>query len=139
NNGATARTIDLSGAATVEDILNKINAADAGVQARINPAGTGIDIVSVVSGRTLSVSEAGGNTAALLGIRSLHGGTLLSTLNGGAGVRTIEGKTDLRITAADGAAFEVDLSGARTIQDVLDRINTAASTAGVAVNASLPT
>lgn len=139
NNGATARTIDLSGAATVEDILNKINAADAGVQARINPAGTGIDIVSVVSGRTLSVSEAGGNTAALLGIRSLHGGTLLSTLNGGAGVRTIEGKTDLRITAADGAAFEVDLSGARTVQDVLDRINTAASTAGVAVNASLPT
>ncbi|NLU19783.1 MAG: flagellar hook-associated protein FlgL [Phycisphaerae bacterium] len=138
-NGAVSRTVDLSGATTVQDILNTINSSDTGVRACINAAGTGIDIINLTSGGSLSIGEAGGNTAGLLGLRTFHGGTLLSSLNGGRGVGTREGKNDLHIVAADGTAFDVALTGARTVQDVLDRINAAASAAGVAVVASLAT
>ncbi|GMV96678.1 MAG: hypothetical protein AMXMBFR83_10400 [Phycisphaerae bacterium] len=135
-NGPDSRTIDLSGATTVQDVLNTINTAGVGVRARINAAGTGIDIINTVSGMPLSVGEAGGNTADLLGIRSLHGGTPLASLNGGRGVSTRPGKNDLHVVAADGSAFDVALTGAVTAQDVIDRINAAAAAAGVAVTAS---
>ncbi|GMU24554.1 MAG: hypothetical protein AMXMBFR13_46280 [Phycisphaerae bacterium] len=134
-NGPHRRSIDLNGATTLQDILNRINSADAGVEARINSAGTGLDIVNLISGARLSVGEDGGNTAELLGIRSLHGATLLSSLNDGRGVTQVDG-ADLRITASDGSTFDVDVSGAATIQDVLDRINAAT---GGAVTASLAT
>lgn len=139
SNGGTSRTVDLSGAATIQDILNRINTSGAGVQASINSAGTGIDIRNLTSGGSLSIGENGGDTAELLGIRSLHGGTLLSSLNGGRGVSTRPGMNDLHISAADGSGFDVALTGAVTVQDVLDRINAAAATAGVAVTASLAT
>lgn len=138
-NGPITQTIDLGGAVTIQDALNKINTAGVGVDARINAAGTGIDIVNGTSGLVLSVGESGGNTAELLGIRSMHGGTQLSSLNNGRGVSTRPGKNDLHITAASGVSFDVALTGAVTVQDVLDRINAAAAGAGVAVTASLVT
>ncbi len=135
--GATTQTVDLSGAATIQDVLNLINTSGTNVSASINAAGTGIDVVNLLSGVPMTIGEAGGNTADLLGIRSLYGGTLLSSLNGGQGVTTMPGKDDFRIVASDGNSVDVNLDGALTVQDVLDRINAAAGAAGVPVSAVL--
>ncbi len=135
NGGATA-TIDLSRAATIEDALNAINHADAGVWARISDNGMGIDIVSRISGVDFTIEETTGQTATLLGVRSTHSGTLLASLNGGLGVQTAGGD-DLRITTRSGATVDVDLDGLTTIQDVIDRLNTAGGgqiVAGLASN-----
>jgi len=67
----------------------------------------------------------------------MHAGTLLSELNQGKGVQASPGHNDLNIQAKDGTQFQVSLSGCRTNQDVLDRINAAAAAAGVAVTADL--
>ncbi len=136
-NGTLSATIDLSGAATVQDILNQINTAGVEVVAKINEAGTGIDVLSRMSGGQMRIGEAGTGTAELLGIRSSHGTTALSELNQGRGVTNVEGKADFRIIARDGSTVDVDIDGAQTIQDVLDAINTSAATAGVAIAAGL--
>jgi flagellar hook-associated protein 3 FlgL len=136
-NGHLASDIDLSGATTIQEILNRINTADVEVRAQINAAGDGIDVLNPVSGFQMKISEVGGNTAELLGIRSMYAGTLLSELNQGKGVPVLDGRDDMTIQAKDGASFNVSLSGSRTIQDVLDRINAAAVAAGVDVVADL--
>ncbi|UCD75461.1 MAG: MFS transporter [Phycisphaerales bacterium] len=51
--------------------------------------------------------------------------TQLSILYDGDGISFVQGHPDLRITARDNTMFEVDLYGAQTIGDVLDRINDA--------------
>ncbi len=130
DNGSLSATIDLAGAVTVQEVLNRINFAGVEVEARINDAATGIDIVSRMSGSDLHVGEAGGTSAELLGIRSLHGGTELSRLNHGRGVSTVAGKDDLRFIARDGTLIDVNLDGARTMQDVIDRINARSALAG---------
>jgi flagellar hook-associated protein 2 len=109
---------------TVQDLLNAINGSGADVLARVNPAGTGIDIVNPVQGTKMTIAENGGTTAADLGVLSFSGATLLSTLNGGKGVGTIPG-ADFQVTRADGSTFGVDVDGAKTVQDAIDKINAA--------------
>ncbi len=129
-NGVKTATIDLSGCTTVEDMLNAINGAGAGVLGRINAAGDGIDIMNTVQGITMTIAENGGTTAADLGVRSFGPQTLLADVNGGKGVRTATGM-DLLITRRDGTSFQVEIDGLTTIQDVIDAINTADGGAGV--------
>ena len=136
-NGPNSATIDLSGAVTVQDVLNSMNAAGVYVRARINDAGTGIDVVNRLSGSELSIGEAGGNTAEVLGIRSMYAATRLVDMNDGDGVGTRSGLADLRIVARDGSVVDVNLDGASTVGDVLAAINAAAAAAGVAVTASM--
>jgi len=138
-NGSLSETIDLSGLTTIQEVLNRINAAGVEVHAEINDAGTGIDVISLMSGMAMSIGEAGDTTAELLGIRTLHGQTRLSDLNNGRGVDIREGFDDLAVTARNGSSFDVRLDGATTVQDVIDKINDAATAAGVAVTASLAT
>ncbi len=121
-NGGQTYEISFNTAETVEDLLNIINGSGAGALAEINAAGTGIDLRSRLSGADFSVGENGGATATQLGVRSFTGDTRLEDLNYGRGVQIIEG-TDFTIIANDGAKLEIDLSGARTIGDVLDAIN----------------
>ncbi len=123
-NGGASKTIDLSGAVTVEDLLNKINSSGTGVRAEINAAGDGINVLNPTQGTDLRISENGGTTATDLGLRSLTPSTALADLNGGKGVRMAAG-ADMNITRIDGTSFTVDLDGAITIQDVIDKINTA--------------
>lgn len=128
-NGTVATTVDftsppLRSPATVEDLLNAINTCGADVQAQINAAGTGIDIVNPNQGTDMTIGENGGTTAADLGVRSFTGTTTLSELNAGKGVRTAAGP-DFQVTRSDGTSFTVDIDGAATIQDVIDRINLA--------------
>lgn len=136
-NGSAETDVDLSSATTIQDVLNLINTSGTNVTARINSAGTAIEVVNLVSGSELKIGEAGGTTAATLGIRSYNAGTLLSSMNQGKGVTVREGMADLSIRAKNDVTFEVSLTGATTVQDVIDKINAAASAAGVAVTASL--
>jgi flagellar hook-associated protein 3 FlgL len=126
--------VDLSSAATVQDILNAINLAGIGVRAEINADGTGINIFNQLSGSEMSIGENGGTTATDLGIRSMAGSTLLSSLNGGQGIHPEQGVADIRITDRLGVDYDINLDSAATVQDVLDLINTAA---GGQVTASL--
>ncbi len=139
NNGGNSAVVDLSTAQTVQDIINAINNADVYVLARINDAGTGIDVLNRVSGTSLSIGENGGTTATDLGIRTFDAATPLSALNFGNGVGIKDGETDLEIIARNGATFEVNLDGAATVGDVIDRINQAAQDAGIAVSAAFTT
>ena len=139
SNGTDSVAIDLSAATTVQDIINAIDGAGLNVRARLNEDGTGIDLVNLVSGASLSVAENGGTTAAELGLRTYDLTTPLSELNFGRGVDTVEGSDDLRITAKDGSTVDVNLDEAATIGEVIAAINAAAADAGVAITAGLPT
>lgn len=123
-NGPQEVTIHPRDATTVQDLLNMINGSDVGAWARIADDGRRLEIVSRVSGVDLQIEEAGGRSATSLGIRSMHAGTRLADLNHGVGVETVAGN-DLRITTASGLNIDVDLDGAQTLQDVINRLNAA--------------
>jgi flagellar hook-associated protein 3 FlgL len=134
-NGINTKTIDFAGTTTIEDVLNRINRSDIGAQAKINAAGTGIDIVNRVSGTDLHVEENGGSAATNLGVRTIAGETRLSDINLGRGFETSIGN-DVRITTRDGSVLEFDLDGVQTIQDVIDAFNAGG---GGAITATLGT
>jgi flagellin-like hook-associated protein FlgL len=115
---------------TVEDLLNAVNGSKTGVLAKINDAGNGIDLVNPTQGVAMTVAENGGTTAADLGIRSLAPTTKLADLNGGKGVNTVNGP-ELQVTRKDGTSFQVDISSAVTVQDVINAINAADGGSGV--------
>ncbi len=134
-NGGASETLAFDTDVTVEDMLNRINNAGLGVRARINADGDGIEIINQINGSELRIGENGGTTADDLGVRTFRPETAMADLRDGRGIRLIDAKTDLRVTARDGATFEVDLSAAVTIDDVITLINDAATAAGVAVAA----
>jgi len=130
-NGQNTATISLAGANTVQDLLNRINASSVHVQAQVNAAGTGIDILNPIQGTQMTIGENGGTTAADLGVRSYGPATPLSELNGGKGVATAASGPDFQVTRSDGTSFSVSVAGAQTVQDVINQINTAAGGTGV--------
>ncbi|MBL9084038.1 MAG: hypothetical protein JNK76_19630 [Planctomycetales bacterium] len=109
-NGSKTVTVDLSGADTVEDLLNIINGSEANVLASMNAARTGIEIRSRMSGAAFSIGENGGTTATQLGVRTTTGSTTLASLNHGDGVQFATDTDDFRITSRDGTSFGVSLS-----------------------------
>jgi flagellar hook-associated protein 3 FlgL len=146
-NGGKSVALDISGAETVEDLINLINSSDVGLLADINAANNGIDVRSVLSGADFTIGENGGTTATQLGIRTFTADTRLDALNRGVGVPTNDLQDDqlapfvddLQIIARDGTALTVDLTGATTLQDVVDLVNTDPNnnTGGTAVLAQL--
>lgn len=143
-NAGQTREIDLSSAATVQDIMNLVAAQSIGVRIEVDPSGR-LNARNELSGAVMSIEEiAGGTTATELGIRSLHGSTRLADFNAGRGVASVSGSSDpvtglpdptldldFRVTLKDGRSFDVDLGASATVQDVLDAINAAAAGAGV--------
>lgn len=129
-------TIDLSSATTLQDVIDAIDAgANTDVSASLNETGDGIDIVDN-TGQTdynLKVEESGSTTAADLGIKEdvsssrIYGQellpdlqtTYLDWLNTQTGVSA--GK--IKITDRSGAYSEIDLTSAKTLQQVIDAIN----------------
>ena len=131
-NGSTAQVVDLSTAATVQDMMNAVNSAGLGVRMEINDGLRGLNLVNELSGAQMSVGEAaGGSTASDLGLRSFAGATLLSEFRFGLGVEIKTGEDDLRIMLHDATSFDVNLDGATTAQDVIAAIGTAATGAGL--------
>jgi flagellin-like hook-associated protein FlgL len=111
-NAGGAADIDLSGAQTLQDVKNAIERTGLGVRVVLNADGTGIDVLSEVSGGkglALSISESGDGTqtASRLGIRSLDASTSLSDFNEGEGVEIIDGATD-PITGLPDPEHDVD-------------------------------
>ena len=131
--GGVTKTLDFSTAQTVEDMMNIVDQANLGLKLQVNEAGTGFNLISEVSGLRLTVGENGGTTAHDLGISSLGDQTRLENFREGFGVESVKDKTDFRVTLHDGTTFEVDTYGTQTLKDVIDRINDAATDAGVAV------
>ncbi|MDZ4755301.1 MAG: flagellin [Phycisphaerae bacterium] len=144
-NANQVREVDLSGAATIRDLMNAFDGLGIGVRLEIAESGDRLNAKNELSGGYLSIEEiAGGTTATELGIRSLHTSTLLADFNQGRGVGQVNGKidpisglpdpslnTDFQVTVKDGRSFAVDIDGATTVQDVLDVINAAAAAAGL--------
>ncbi len=138
--GARTAIADFSGAQTVEDVINEIERLNLGLRLEINAQGTGLNLLTDVSGIELSVGEVnGGTTATDLGIRTFNRSTLLTDISHGlhkavGGIHRNEGQNDLRFRLADGTRdFEVNLDGAATIGDVIDAIAGAAAAAGLNV------
>lgn len=131
---------------TLGGLIDRINAelSDAGVTdvvARINDDGDGLRLEN--SGpEAITVAENTGSTAADLGLlgsgaagASVDGrrlladlnGTLLRNINGGSG---LGGAGTIDFTARDGATFSIDVSGAETVNQLIDLINADAGNAG---------
>lgn len=130
-NGGDTYNISFENAETVEDVLNTLNNAGAGLHAEINSGGDGINIRSLLSGNDFQIGENGGTTASQLGVRTYGTATKLSDFNYGVGVPTQPGfqlpttvGTDFTITSRDGQTFDIDLSTATSLSEVVTQINT---------------
>jgi flagellar hook-associated protein 2 len=138
---SASAVIDLSQALTVEDVLEAINNA------------TGISVTASVDGDRFQLADTSGSTSTNLSVKEVGGGTtaaglglvgsvasntltgsqvnrigedsFLTMLNDGNGVRSKDAVDDFRVTRRDGTTFDVDLEGAATIGDVIDKIDTA--------------
>ncbi|MCC7144898.1 MAG: hypothetical protein IT443_00480 [Phycisphaeraceae bacterium] len=141
--GQTLKVVDFSSAVTIEDMMTAVESSDLGIRLEINESGTGLNLVSDVSGLDFSIGENGGTTATDLGLRSFGLNTRLADFRHGQGVETLAGQDDFEIKLADGSSFRVSISGAATVGDALTAIQTAATTAGLTwgtdVNVSLAT
>ena len=131
--GTHTETVDFSSATTIQDMQNTIEGLDLGLRLEINDKRDGLNLVSDVSGLELSVGENGGTTAQDLGLLSLGPQTELADFRNGRGVDTVEGKDDLSLQLHDGTSFTVNLDGAKTVEDAIDKIESAASSAGLTV------
>ncbi len=143
--GATA-IVDLSGASSLRDVIDAINAASTQITARISSSGLGIELEDT-SGQfgDLVIEDLSGSAAADLGIAfngasgTVSGGNLqrqyvseatqISDFNGGVPV----GK--FRITDSNGTTAVVDLTQGdeKTLGDVINEINSR----GLAINARI--
>ena len=151
-NGGETFDIEFSADETVEDLLRRLNQAGAGISAQINDAGTGLDIRSRLSGNDFQIGELnGGTTATQLGIRTYDRDSVLSNFNFGVGVPTHDGfdiptadGIDFSITDSNGVSFDIDLSDISfadlsttdAINQIVNEINTASTTAAADVTAT---
>lgn len=124
NVGEKSAVVDVASAVTVQDLFNRIRLAGLDLDADVSADGSGISIVSRLSGAEFSIGENGGGVATALGIRTLTGDTLLSDLNSGTGAQ-LQAAGTLEITRRDGSLTSVDVSSAQTIQDVIDAVDAA--------------
>ena len=140
--------IDLSSATTLQDVKDLIEAGpNTNVEVQINSNTNGITIRDLNASPTqnLIIEEVGGGTTAHdLGIYTTGvagdrigdriipalNTVLLKTLNGGSGVASVAGD-DFQITQRDGTSFNVDISGAETLQEVINLINSATGNTAV--------
>ncbi|WP_339909997.1 flagellar filament capping protein FliD [Symmachiella dynata] len=145
--GASA-DIDISDAVSVTDVLDLINENSAiSVEARAEGDGIILVDTSGQSATDFSVAELnGGHAAEGLGLLKTTAGTTitgddintipgdytLDLINGGNGLRLIEGAPELRISLTDDPTteFDVDLDDAVTLQDIADAINDHEDNAG---------
>jgi flagellar hook-associated protein 2 len=143
--GGAAIQVSLSGTSTVGDIVKAINTAGGNrLSASLN--GEGIKLTSA-SGGEIAVTDLNGSKAAeglgLAGASSSGGTlsgdpiladlgtTLLSQLNGGSGLSL--GTLSVQSSSAS-SATSIDLSSAKTVQDVIDDINNAGAGVTAALN-----
>lgn len=147
--GQTA-LLNLSGAATLDDVVRAVGGLGIGVSARINSSRTGIELYDTTgsTAHNLTVADADSTqTATKLGIvadaadtrfvggnlgrQIVNEATLLSSLNGGRGIA----RGTFKIQDTQGATATIDLSGSQiqTLGDVIAEIKRA----GIKVDARI--
>jgi flagellar hook-associated protein 3 FlgL len=145
-------TVDLSNTKTLQDVIGRVNSATGNntgttaVRAQINASGQGIELVDASTSTTgpLTVTVPSGTHAAeYLGLVPTGGTQATSVTTDGSGNYVLGGKDlakgDLNIIARDGKKLVVDLTGATTVQDVINIINQTSTNAGASVTAQLAT
>ena len=145
-------SIDLSSAASLDDVVTAINNAGLGLSAAINSAGDGLQVTDTTGSTSsnLIISDTTGTLAASLNIavnaslssvnsgdlnaRYISSSTRLDGLNGGEGVQ--RGK--FNITDSLGRTRVVDLSSSsvETIGDVIQAINSSGSGVLASINST---
>ena len=137
--------IDLRGAQTIDDVIAAINnSSDIDVTASVSgdqfvltdsTGGVGNLRVQEISGGTTAASlglsgiNVASDTATGADVFDLSRDTKLSSLNDGIGIYSTDSTEDLvevddlKFTLRDGTVGGVDLTGATTLGDVIDRIN----------------
>lgn len=139
NRSGITTAVDLSGSSSLRDILDRINTSNAGVTASLNRSRTGL-VLQDVTGSTLNnlvISDAdANNTATKLGIavnearnsidsnslafQFVSGGTELSKLNQGRGIRD----GSFTITNSAGLTKTINVSAStKTVGDLIRTIN----------------
>lgn len=139
NRNGTTTSIDLSSAQSVSDLVDLINAAGAGVTAAINEERNGLTITDTTGGNAsnLIIADNTGTTAADLNIAQdvaaskiesenlqrqyISNSTLLSKLNGGAGIE--RGRFIITDSAGNSATVDLTQGNEITVGDVLSEIN----------------
>jgi flagellar hook-associated protein 2 len=139
NRQGTVKSVDMSGAQGLREVIDRINNSNSGVTASYNRSRTGIVVQDVTGGTSSNLIVADGDsngTATKLGIainaekNSVEGGALdlqfvseateLTRLNQGRGVRT----GSFTITNASGSQKTVTLTpNTKTVADVLELVN----------------
>jgi flagellar hook-associated protein 3 len=131
----TSLMVNLAGATTMQDVVNLINnhvdnTGTTSVLARMTGGGNGLELVdsSTPDSGSLRVDVPLGSEAAeYLGFVPAGATTSASPTSGPGGTEVLGGKmllgNDFVIVARDGTQLSIDLAGATTVQDVLDRIN----------------
>lgn len=135
----TAATIDLSGAETLDDVIDALNDSGLGISAQLNRTKTGIEIVDTTSGSAndLTIEDADdSNTATQLGIAGISGSG--SVDSGSLGLQSVSRNTridqfggsgpiggTIDITDTNGKKTSLNLTSLEpeTIGDVIDAIN----------------
>lgn len=138
--GGTTR-VDLAGAASVSDVIGRINDAGAGVTASLNSAGNGLMLTDHTGGAgSVSVTDVSGGAAAGLKLDGPSNGAAL--VGGNLQFKYVTEATrldklgvapgKLRITDSSGAIGVIQINnGAGTIGDIINAINST----GLRVNA----
>jgi len=148
-NGSASALVDLSGASSVGDVVDAINAAAVGgITASIAADGQGI-LLSAGALDDITVADVGGTTASDLGILRTTGAgagapldgshlspilapfTKLADLSAGAGIDT----SGLIITIGSASAT-IDLASATTVEDLVNAINGSGIGAFARINAA---
>ncbi len=149
--GAPATIVNLSSASTLDDVIQSINDANAGVTASYNSARNGL-VIEDTSGGTGNLVIANGdsnnaatklNLAVNAAVGSVDSGSLkrqsisentkLSSLNGGSGVNL----STILVTNANGdsKALALGTLAPQTIGDVIDAINALGNGVTASINA----
>ncbi len=145
-------TINLSSAASLDDVVAAINGAGIGLSASINSAGDGLQ-VSDTTGSTnsnLVINDSSGSLATNLNIAinasvsSVNSGDLnaryiglstrLDTLNGGAGVQA--GKFNITDSLGQTRVVDLTSSSVKTVGDVIQAINSSGGGVLASINAT---
>jgi len=142
----TVQALDIEGATTVDGLIAAFAALDPDLVLSVNAAGDGFDLADLgPGGGPLVIASAGISRAAEdLGIagsdatgtiagRAVLAGLddrLLSGLRGGSGIAA----GSIEITNRAGTATVVDLSGARTLADVIRAVDAAGAGVSASVN-----
>lgn len=134
NSLGAATDIDLAGAESVSEVLDRINSSGAGVTASLNNAGTGLKLADDTTGTgDLTVADQSGEAAAAFGLAGTFANGIADSgdleyayINGGTRLDDLgiaRGQFTIRDSDGDTATVDLTQGNELTINDLLSEIN----------------